>query len=826
MVSVKKSLCLLCKSHETINPDGVCRFCKAKGNTSKKGSALSSSIRDEALRDQAATPEKLEPAEAYSRIKHAVEYIASRCDGAITDDGMGFNGSDSSFGRNLARLSIEDWDDNIAFEARAMLKKYKGQLAGGGIDYDSLPKFPTPDDYVSEIRYTAKRRIAAREAIKSRKVLVGNGTFIVQFEYDPRLVQGVKGLPGRKFVFETKNWTLPFSSQEELIAWAEEEQFSIDPAVYKYEPPKVSEKEKIEAANAEIQRRTGVIDKNKMIFDISYEDRVGREAFKNIPYRKFDGKTKTWSVPIKHFKEIETWASEYGYFLPSGFIEEQDRLAKLKEERQKVLEGLSEALETDFEMPDTLGISLFAHQKVGVEYAMTAKRTLIADDVGLGKTAMSLAILEADNAYPAIIVVPNVVKLNWRNEARLVLPHRTISVLNGTEPGAQGDLSDSDIIILNYDILPKRLEELQDLEKHGLIYDEAHLMKNRKAVRSIAGKELAKTINEEDQLLTLSGTPMTGRRKELWAQIELLGLQDEFGGTFTNYALRYCDGYYEDIVIQGGEVKTVLIADGKSNSEELHEKLRANGMLRRRKDQALKDLPPKTRVILPVEMDGPEWKEYHEIKKNLMDFIEEHAGVDAIKNGENPITIIQEKLDAAERAEALVRMSKLRDASSLAKRDLAVDWAQNFLESTDEKLVVFARSIETQEYLAEKLGALKITASVSSDERIKAKEAFQNDPSERVIVCSVKIATVGITLTAASTMLVADEVEFTPDIRDQVEGRIHRLTQDVPSTIHYLMGDDADSIDNYMLDIIEDKAVDFNEVMDKGEAPEVKTIRG
>ena len=103
----------------------------------------------------------------------------------------------------------------------------------------------------------------------------------------------------------------------------------------------------------------------------------------------------------------------------------------------------------ELEIEDRLGGELRPFQRAGVAYALEARRRFLADEQGLGKTVQALAALEADDAYPAVVVCPASLKLNWRRETEHWLPHRSVTVVSGTGAIAEA----ADMTVINYEIV-------------------------------------------------------------------------------------------------------------------------------------------------------------------------------------------------------------------------------------------------------------------------------------------------------------------------------------------------------------------------------------
>ena len=117
------------------------------------------------------------------------------------------------------------------------------------------------------------------------------------------------------------------------------------------------------------------------------------------------------------------------------------------------------------------------HQGQVVAAAADGHRTfLLADEPGLGKTAEALLAAEAANAYPLLVVVPNVVKTNWAREAARWTPHRPATVVQGDGNAADGF---ADIIVINYEVLDRHMGWLRGFGFRGMVVDEAHFIKNK-----------------------------------------------------------------------------------------------------------------------------------------------------------------------------------------------------------------------------------------------------------------------------------------------------------------------------------------------------------
>ena len=168
------------------------------------------------------------------------------------------------------------------------------------------------------------------------------------------------------------------------------------------------------------------------------------------------------------------------------------------------------------------------HQAQLVAAAAAGHRTfLLADEPGLGKTAQALLAAEAANAYPLLVVVPNVVKTNWAREAGLWTPHRSATVIHGNGETIDGF---ADIVVVNYEVLDRHVGWLGDFGFRGMVVDEAHFIKNKTSQRSQHVLELSERIRSRTArplLMALTGTPLINDIEDFRAIWQFLGWIDD-----------------------------------------------------------------------------------------------------------------------------------------------------------------------------------------------------------------------------------------------------------------------------------------------------------
>ena len=454
-------------------------------------------------------------------------------------------------------------------------------------------------------------------------------------------------------------------------------------------------------------------------------------------------------------------------------------LQEIREEHARAagVVALSAATDAALELPG-LGGELKPFQRAGVRYLLAQRRAFLADEQGLGKTIEALATLEADGAYPAIVVCPATLKLNWMRELERWLPQRSTRMLGGTT--TRGLSAPADITVINYDIVAARLESLLALTPRAVVLDESHYCKSPGAKRTQAARRLCAAVPRDGLVLALTGTPVMNRPAELISQLRILGRLEDFGsGAQFGQRFRGPDAYHR-----------------------LHWHLRARCFARRLKADVLPQLPAKTRAIVPVELDNePEYR------------LAEQDVIAWLRSQPLDLHELDAKVAAALRAERLVRLNALKLLAARGKLHAALAWIHDFLTS-GERLIVFARHVEIQHAIVERFpSALHILGSDSQTARDHAQQAFQalDGGGNQLIVCSIEVGGQGITLTRASNVAFL-ELDWTPAKHDQAEDRCHRIGQQDAVNATYLLA--ADTIDETIATLLERKRAVIGAVTD------------
>ncbi|MDR7492253.1 MAG: DEAD/DEAH box helicase [Armatimonadota bacterium] len=716
----------------------------------------------------------------------------------------GFSQGDGPLGHYLVAVGPGCWSEAMTAAAARLVRRYRRQLEEAGLQGAVAVASARADDgngggTVEPVTVTAS----------------GDEVVVAFAAYDPaRLSRFKVAVRRRRWDGEARVWRVPASEAREVLAWAEREKAHVAGAV-----AASSCSYRVEAAGAELMVRSPL---------------ELRLAVKALPGARWDPLARVWRVaPTPEAREL---ARQHGL----EWTEEAERAVAAEESRRARLRQASAAL-TSLERSPLEGVSLYPFQAAGVEYVLAADgRAIIADEMGLGKTLQALAVLEARQAYPALVVCPNLSGLGprkWAGEAIRALPGRRVTILgeDGTvrvrlPGGGYRDVPANDplaeLSVVNYDRLPGWTEADPERRKRGalrprpgtplatlarrglrgLVVDEVHYVKNHRALRTRAVEGMARGVPVK---VALSGTPLLNRPAELIAPLTILGRLEDLGG-FWMFVRRYCGAR------QG---RYGLDLSGASNLEELNERLRETCYVRRLKRDVLPELPAKQREA--VELEIADRQEYAAAEADTIRWLGERAAQDAEflasiadLDPEEQQRLQRERRASAEaaaaRAEALVRIGALRRLAARGKLPAVEEWVRALVEGGVEKLVIFAHHRDVQEALARRLHDLWVVRVEGgrAEANVEAVRRFQ-ERGPRIAVVSLAAGREGIELTAASHVAFA-ELPWRPGDLDQAEDRLYgRLNDPHGVNSYYLLG--RATIDVDMAELIDAK----REVIDR-----------
>lgn len=463
-------------------------------------------------------------------------------------------------------------------------------------------------------------------------------------------------------------------------------------------------------------------------------------------------------------------------------IEDRKKYHENSFKASKALKNIKKADDIDIDL-SFLKKELRPFQKVGVAFLDKIGGVgMIGDTQGLGKSVQSIAFSTYKNYY-TIIVCPAGLKYNWVQEINK-FTNRSSVILTDFDPDSLDPKNKlADYVIVNYDQLLKYEKYFKKAKFDCVILDESPYIMNSKTKRS---KAVFKYFKKIPSRICLSGTPIKNRPIDFYNQLKFL--RPDLFSNKQKFGLRYCDakdnGYGWDYT-------------GNSNLQELHLKI-SSFYIRRLKEEVLKELPPKTITKLEFDLNANERREYDKISKAA-----------------------KKSYTVRDKKETIQSIMKLRMLCSQLKLGKVVDFVEEFLKSSDDrKIIIFSTFTATQQALKEKFkDCVHILKDDTQEKRHEAKELFQNDPKRRVLVASTLAAGIGLTLTAADTVVFADLL-WSPSDHEQATDRVHRITQEKHVFIYYMLF--KDTIEEYIWDVIGEKILIINKAVDGRKEEEKK----
>lgn len=426
---------------------------------------------------------------------------------------------------------------------------------------------------------------------------------------------------------------------------------------------------------------------------------------------------------------------------------------ELKDKTAELIKA-SSALDADISVSVPAGMTLRGYQKACVAFARGKRSLLIADSPGVGKTPEMIAII---NDHPewktGLIVCKNVGKINWLRELRRWLTGKFSVWI--AEPGM---FPQRDIVIINYNLLGKFRAQMER-DWDFVVLDEAHSIKNK---RTQQYKNVMNLQRFARNRFALTGTPVVNEAHDVFPIISWL-----------------------DPITYDNEVRFVHMY---GETRRLHNQLRTNIMIRRRKEEVLTELPPIEHRI--VEFDSPEarmamdesecWKE----RKTKIDELEKVAERAATNKDPESFRKAMEQIDDVWKV-AFKEMSAFRLKTGEAKFPFCMEYLKAAMEESD-KIVVFGHHRHILENAHAQIpGSVLLYGGMHNNDKQLAIDRFQNDPNVPVFFGSSSAADT-ITLTASSRVI-HFELEWTPAEMEQRISRCHRQGQKDSVLSEYLV---------------------------------------
>jgi superfamily II DNA or RNA helicase len=427
--------------------------------------------------------------------------------------------------------------------------------------------------------------------------------------------------------------------------------------------------------------------------------------------------------------------------------------------------------------PDGFRATLRGYQRDGLAWlgflADAGIGGILADDMGLGKTVQVLAHLLAEKRRgrldrPALVLAPTSLVANWHDEARRFAPDLDVLVVHGPERhGLHEAIPRHDLVITTYPLLLRDHEALGAHAYSVLVLDEAQAIKNAKS-------QAAKLVRELDarQRIAMTGTPLENHLGELWAEFDavepgLLGSEKHF------------TKFFRTPIEKHGDVE---------RRERLNRRI-APLLLRRRKEDVLSELPPKTEIVRRIEIEGDQRELYETLR------LTQHERVlDEVRRrglAQSGIVVLDAllKLRQACCDPRLVKLEGARKVRESAKLDYLMDLLGSLVEE-GRRVLVFSQFAEMLALVASalderKLAYQSLTGDTPGTQRAALVERFQAGAVPLFLI-SLKAGGVGLNLTAADTVIHYDPW-WNPAVEAQATDRAHRIGQDKPVFVYKLI---------------------------------------
>jgi SNF2 family DNA or RNA helicase len=436
---------------------------------------------------------------------------------------------------------------------------------------------------------------------------------------------------------------------------------------------------------------------------------------------------------------------------------------------------------------------LMNFQKEGLDFLLKSSgNALLADEMGLGKTVQTLSYVSTEKqTFPVLIVAPLVTLNNWEREIEKFLKKKSRNgrIIESESPsvtlirtGKSKELPKSDIYVINYELLLKRSDNLEQVGIRTIVCDEVHNLRSKTTQKYKAVKKLAAlpTVNYR---IGLSGTPIYNRGSEIWPIIDIL--KPGLLGSFKEFCEYFC--YVND------KGKAIVLENKRAS---LRNELQKHVMLRRKKADVLKELKDKVRYKEVIASDTDYYlEELDKIWKKL-ESEQKEAQTEFSKSASYHRAIQSE-----------------RQIAGVAKLPHVINFVKNIME-IEESVVVFCHHKVIHKLLHESLqefAPVSIIGGQSDNLRQDQIDKFQKGES-KLMIAGIRAGNVGINLTRAKYVIFA-ELDWSPAIHRQAEDRLHRIGQKNTVFAYYLIGNGT--LDDHVASILVDKSYEIDAIMDE-----------
>jgi superfamily II DNA or RNA helicase len=441
-------------------------------------------------------------------------------------------------------------------------------------------------------------------------------------------------------------------------------------------------------------------------------------------------------------------------------------------ERLRALVGAGAAALPDEPLPADLHATLRDYQRDGVRWLAFLRQAglggLLADDMGLGKTLQALCAVQGRT----LVVAPTSVLPNWAAEARRFRPSLRVCTYHG--PVRTLDPT-ADLTLTTYALLRLDLEALCAVEWQTVVLDEAQAIKNPDSQVARAAYRVPGTFR-----IAMTGTPVENRLEDLWSQLH-----------FANPGLLGGRGEFQEQYVRP------IAAGQAARAAALRQRIRPF-LLRRRKQEVARELPPRTDVVLYCELSPAERELYDAVRAATQDDVAKRLGA-----GDSVFAVLEALLRLRQAAchPALVPGSERAKACGAggdepAQTSAKLERLRETLEecvAEEHKALVFSQwtsLLDRCEPVLQAAGLPFVRLDGSTRDRGAVVERFQDPAGPPVMLISLRAGGTGLNLTAADHVFLLDPW-WNPAVEDQAADRAHRIGQDKPVLVHRLVARDT-----------------------------------
>jgi len=435
--------------------------------------------------------------------------------------------------------------------------------------------------------------------------------------------------------------------------------------------------------------------------------------------------------------------------------------------------------------PEGFAGDLRPYQRTGLGWMLALSETgfggILADDMGLGKTVQTLAFLVARRRAgqpPDLLVVPTSLVGTWTREAARFAPGLRVLALHGPDRKADFDrIGDSDLVITTYPLLHRDHAALFARPWDCIVLDEAQAVRNPTS----RAARLIRTATARHRL-ALTGTPMDNDLGELWTLYDWL-----------------VPGLLGDRKRFEAETRRPIEKQGDVAARARLARRIAPFLLRRTKDAVAADLPPKTEITETVELTGPQRVLYETVRLAMDRRVREALAARGLSGSRITVLDALLKLRQVCCDPALVKLPAARSVTASAKRAHLLEMLEQLM-AEGRRVLVFSQFVEMLRLIEADIrarGWSHVWLTGETTDRAAVVEAFQRGDAP-IFLISLKAGGVGLTLTAADTVILYDPW-WNPGVERQAMDRTHRIGQDKPVFVHRLIA--AGTVETRILQI-------------------------